>query len=73
MANRRGIGLTLGAALALGVAAALLALPSTQRLAGRVLEGDDLLRTQIESDFDQDGDIDFQDFTVFAALYEEEV
>lgn len=41
-------------------------------LLGRVLEGDALLRTQAESDFDRDGDVDFLDFTVFSAFYEEE-
>jgi len=40
-------------------------------LLGRILEGDELLRVQVESDFDRDGDIDFLDFTVFAAFYEE--
>jgi len=42
-------------------------------LTGRVLEGSGLARKQIESDFDQDGDVDFLDFTVFSAFYEEEV
>jgi hypothetical protein len=42
-------------------------------LTGRVLEGSDLVRKQVESDFDQDGDVDFLDFTVFSAFYEEEV
>ena len=41
-------------------------------LLGRILDGDELLRVQVESDFDRDSDIDFQDFTVFAAFYEEE-
>lgn len=45
---------------------------SPSALLGRVLEGEELLRVQAESDFDQDGDVDFLDFTVFAALYEEE-
>ena len=72
MTKQRSIGVTLAATVALGIVTALLALPSTQRLAGRILEGDNLLRTQIESDFDRDGDIDFLDFTVFSALYEEE-
>ncbi|HLD07652.1 MAG TPA: hypothetical protein VJB60_01160 [Candidatus Peribacterales bacterium] len=40
-------------------------------LLGRLLEGDELLRVQVESDFDRDGDIDFLDFTVFSAFYEE--
>ena len=41
-------------------------------LLGRGLTGDELLRTQIESDFDRDGDVDFLDFTVFSAFYEED-
>ncbi len=59
----------LGIALLLGIVA--LRSPPTELL-GRVLTGDDLLRTQVESDFDQDGDIDFLDFTVFSAFYDEE-
>jgi hypothetical protein len=61
---------TLVAASAL--AALLLLQPVSEDLLGRVLEGDELLRVQVESDFDRDGDIDFQDFTVFAAFYEGE-
>jgi|GEM_PF-1937039 hypothetical protein len=45
--------------------------PSSQKAFARVLEGNDFLRTQVESDFDRDGDIDFLDFTVFSAFYEE--
>ena len=45
---------------------------SSGNLTGRILEGDELVRKQIESDFDQDGDVDFLDFTVFSAFYEEE-
>lgn len=44
-----------------------------KQLLGRLLEGDELLLVQRQSDFDGDFDIDFLDFTVFAALYEEEV
>ena len=49
-----------------------LSLRSPEMLLGRVLTGDELLRTQIESDFDKDGDVDFLDFTVFSAFYEED-
>ena len=49
----------------------LMALRQPRELLGRVLEGDAFLRTQAEADFDRDGDIDFQDFTVFSAFYEE--
>lgn len=42
-----------------------------ENLLGRVLKGDELLRVQVESDFDRDGDVDFVDFTVFSAFYEE--
>jgi len=67
---------TLTGILALSVAggALLLAvstLRSPERLAGRLLEGDELLTVQRKSDWDGDLDIDFLDFTVFAALYEE--
>ena len=48
-----------------------LTIRSPQDLVGRVLERDELLRTQVESDFDRDGDIDFLDFTVFSAFYED--
>ena len=49
----------------------LLLLGAPQKIMGRVLEGKDYLRLQVESDFDRDGDIDFLDFTVFSAFYEE--
>ncbi len=42
-----------------------------ENLLGRILKGDELLRVQVESDFDRDGDVDFLDFTVFSAFYEE--
>lgn len=48
-----------------------LALRNSDMVFARTLDGDDLLRTQVQSDFDQDGDIDFLDFTVFSAFYEE--
>ncbi len=44
---------------------------SPTNLLGRILEGDELLRVQVQSDFDRDGDIDFIDFTFFSAFYEE--
>jgi len=70
MASR---SLLVGALLACAgvLALFLMRTPSTQLL-GRVFSGDTLRRTQMESDFDQDGDVDFLDFTVFAAFYEEE-
>ena len=63
------------AAIALGtmLLLALTTLRGPRMLLGKVLEGDDFLRTQVESDFDRDGDIDFLDFTVFAAFYEDNV
>jgi len=64
------LALVIGSALLLGSA---LALRSSDTVFARTLEGDDLLRTQAQSDFDQDGDIDFLDFTVFSAFYEEGV
>ena len=54
--------------------AVLLASSNTQspkQLMGRILDSDEYLRVQVESDFDRDGDIDFLDFTVFSAFYEE--
>ncbi|HLC75618.1 MAG TPA: hypothetical protein VJB82_00660 [Candidatus Peribacterales bacterium] len=51
--------------------AVMFAARSPVNLLGRILEGDELLRVQVESDFDRDGDIDFLDFTVFSAFYEE--
>lgn len=49
----------------------LLTIRTPRELVGRILKGDELLRTQVESDFDRDGDIDFLDFTVFSAFYED--
>ena len=45
---------------------------SAPRTLARTLQGTELLVTQIRADLDQDRDVDFSDFTVFAALYEEE-
>ena len=55
-------------ALAVIIASAAFAMPRTF---ARVLEGNELLLTQIRADFDRDYDVDFGDFTVFSALYEE--
>ena len=55
------------------VAVVLVALPVPRRAIARTLEGNKFLRTQVESDFDRDGDIDFLDFTVFSAFYDEDV
>ena len=62
------LALFIGSALLIG---GMVALRSSDTVFARTLEGDDLLRTQVQSDFDQDGDIDFLDFTVFSAFYEE--
>lgn len=63
----------LGAVLGVFALALVLSLKGVPvPLVGRVLEGDEMLRVQVESDFDQDGDIDFIDFTTFAAFYEGE-
>ena len=63
--------LLLGILAGIAILGALLTIRSPQDLVGRVLERDELLRTQVESDFDRDGDIDFLDFTVFSAFYED--
>ena len=63
--------LLLGILVGIAILGALLTIRSPQDLVGRVLERDELLRTQVESDFDRDGDIDFLDFTVFSAFYED--
>ena len=55
--------------IALMLAVTVLHIP--QKLVGRVLEGDELLRVQRQSDWDGDLDIDFLDFTVFSSFYEE--
>jgi hypothetical protein len=57
----------MGVALVLGVAR----FKNPRELLGRVLEGEELLRVQQQSDWDADGDVDFLDFTVFAAFYED--
>ena len=74
MALKRPLPLVLGAiALGATLVLAFTTLRGSRVLLGKVLEGDDLLHTQIESDFDRDGDVDFLDFTVFSAFYEENV
>ena len=62
------LALTLGAAL---FASLILVTRTSVDLLGRILEGDELLRIQVEADFDTDLDIDFVDFTMFSAFYEE--
>ena len=52
---------------------ALFVLDVPQRLTARVLEGEAFRLIQIKSDYDRDGDIDFLDFTVFSAFYEEDI
>ncbi|MBT3835122.1 hypothetical protein HOF56_02635 [Candidatus Peribacteria bacterium] len=47
-------------------------LSGSQKAFARILEGNDFLKTQVESDYDRDGDVDFLDFTVFSAFYEED-
>lgn len=62
------LAFALGAALFI----ALMLVTRTQvNLLGRILEGDELLRIQVQADFDTDLDIDFVDFTMFSAFYEE--
>ena len=62
------LAFTLAAAL---FASLVLATRTKVDLLGRILEGDELLRIQVEADFDTDLDIDFVDFTMFSAYYEE--
>lgn len=67
---------TIVTAVLMGVAMfVMLALSATHGpgLEARFLSGDEFLRLQVESDFDRDGDVDFLDFTVFSAFYEEAV
>lgn len=71
MTFSRLIGLLLAGIVAVALLFAAVTLRLPQKLIGRVLEGDELLRVQRQSDFDGDGDIDFLDFTVFSAFYEE--
>ncbi len=72
MTLKRNQRLILAALLGVAVFLVLFFSAKTSRtLLGRVLDGDELLRVQVESDFDRDGDIDFLDFTVFSAFYEE--
>jgi hypothetical protein len=59
-----------GFAGTLVLAAILFGVPS-HHLLGKILEGDELLTIQVESDFNRDGRISFTDFTFFAAFYEE--
>ena len=59
--------------ICISLVAAALALPAPRHALARILEGDEYLRTQVESDFDRDGDVDFLDFTVFSAFYDEGV
>lgn len=59
------------AGLAVFAALLIVSLIPGEQLLGRILKGDELLRVQVESDFDRDGDVDFLDFTVFSAFYEE--
>jgi len=74
MALKRTRRLLLASFVGVGLFAAMLTTvraPGGQ-LMGRILDGDEFLRLQVEADFDRDGDTDFLDFTVFSAFYEEE-
>lgn len=66
--HRLLVAFTLGAAIFMAL---MLVTRNSVNLLGRILEGDELLRVQVESDFDTDLDIDFIDFTMFSAFYEE--
>jgi hypothetical protein len=72
MANRASQFLV-GSLLGLLLLILLLVSDLPRRLTARVLDEDTFLYLQILSDFDRDGDVDFLDFTVFSAFYEEEV
>lgn len=70
--QRTLIGIFATAVLGIAMVLAMVMLRTTpQQLLGRLLEGDELLLIQRQSDWDGDFDIDFLDFTVFAAFYEE--
>jgi len=72
MSLNRSQRLILAFTLAAALFASLVLVTRTQvNLLGRILEGDELLRVQVEADFDTDLDIDFVDFTMFSAYYEE--